>query len=66
MQQKTLAKPIHVTGLQPRRIQMQAVFFGEGYRADLDKLVNVLQKQGADVLVHPILHDTHKAAYVLV
>ncbi|MGX3066459.1 DNA circularization protein [Ursidibacter arcticus] len=41
-------------GLQPRRIQMQAVFFGEGYRADLDRLVNVLQKQGADVLVHPI------------
>lgn len=41
-------------GLQPRRVQLQAVFFGEGYRTDLDKLVAALQKQGADVLTHPI------------
>ncbi|QGM80658.1 DNA circularization protein [Otariodibacter oris] len=41
-------------GLNARTVQMQAVFFGEGYNTDLNKLVSVLQKQGADVLVHPV------------
>lgn len=42
-------------GLKARQVQLQAVFFGKGYRVDLDKLITVLQKSGTDVLVHPIL-----------
>ncbi|OOH87333.1 hypothetical protein BMT54_10000 [Pasteurellaceae bacterium 15-036681] len=42
-------------GLAPHTVQMQAVFFGDGYYTDLKKFLNAIQKQGADVLVHPIL-----------
>ncbi|PJG86220.1 DNA circularization protein [Conservatibacter flavescens] len=42
-------------GLNPKTVQVQAIFFGEGYYTDLVKLLAVLQKQGAGVLVHPIL-----------
>lgn len=41
-------------GLQPRCVQLQAVFFGEGYYTSLMKLLEALQKSGSDVLVHPI------------
>lgn len=41
-------------GLQPRQVQLQAVFFGKGYRIGLDKFIQAIQQSGVDVLVHPI------------
>lgn len=42
-------------GLASKTVKMQAVFYGEGYFAQFKAFLNVIQKQGADVLVHPIL-----------
>lgn len=42
-------------GLNAHNVQMQAIFNGEGFYTDLKKFLNVLQQQGAGVLVHPIL-----------
>lgn len=41
-------------GLNPLTVRMQAVFYGEGYYTNFKTFLSVLQKQGADVLVHPI------------
>lgn len=41
-------------GLNPLTVRMQAVFYGEGYYTKFKRFLDVLQKQGADVLVHPI------------
>ncbi|ACA32341.1 DNA circularization protein [Histophilus somni] len=41
-------------GLNPLTVRMQAVFYGEGYYTDFKQFLSALQKQGADVLVHPI------------
>lgn len=41
-------------GLNPLTIQLQAVFYGEGYYTDFKRFLSALEKQGAAVLVHPI------------
>lgn len=41
-------------GLNPLTIQLQAVFYGEGYYTDFKRFLSVLEKQGTAVLVHPI------------
>lgn len=41
-------------GLNTQTIRLQAVFFGVSFYADYIRLLSVLQKKGADVLVHPI------------
>lgn len=41
-------------GLNPLTLQMQAVFYGEGYYSNFKSFLSALEKQGAAVLVHPI------------
>ncbi len=41
-------------GLNPLEVRLSAVFYGEGYYSDFKKFLEVLKKQGADVLTHPI------------
>lgn len=42
-------------GLQARTVQLQALFFGQGYYIELQRFLRMVQTQGEDVLVHPIL-----------
>lgn len=41
-------------GLNPLTLQMQAVFYGEGYYTNFKSFLSALEKQGAAVLMHPI------------
>ena len=41
-------------GTQARQIQISAVFYGAHFATDMQKLMKVLEEQGAGVLVHPI------------
>ncbi|MCK3654917.1 hypothetical protein A4G19_03775 [Pasteurellaceae bacterium Macca] len=41
-------------GLEVQEVSFQAVLYGKGYYTDYKKLLDALQKQGADVLVHPV------------
>ncbi|MDG6895036.1 DNA circularization protein [Volucribacter amazonae] len=42
-------------GLNPHSVRLQAIFYGQEYYTDFKKFLEVLKKQGADTLVHPIL-----------
>ncbi|MGY4700384.1 DNA circularization N-terminal domain-containing protein, partial [Avibacterium paragallinarum] len=42
-------------GLNPLTVRMQAVFYGESYYTNFKKFLSVLQNQGEDVFLHPIL-----------
>ncbi|NBI12617.1 phage morphogenesis protein [[Haemophilus] felis] len=41
-------------GLNPLKVRMSAVFYGEGYFTQFKKCLEQMKKQGPDVLVHPI------------
>lgn len=41
-------------GAGAREIQLTAVFFGDEYKAGLDRLLDALQQRGAGELIHPV------------
>ncbi|MDF7676355.1 DNA circularization N-terminal domain-containing protein [Neisseriaceae bacterium ESL0693] len=41
-------------GAQARQVQVSAIFYGARFATDMQKLMQVLEEQGAGVLVHPI------------
>ena len=41
-------------GLNPKQVQMQAIFNGNGYYTEVTRFLKMMEQRGAGVLVHPI------------
>ena len=41
-------------GLNPKQVQLQAIFNGNGYYTEVTRFIKMMEQRGAGVLVHPI------------